>query len=380
MRERRAASLGQMKDALSRIETLEGGGGGTALNDLTDVTITAAVTGEVLRYNGSAWVDAALTEADISDLGDYVTVAGDTMTGDLIRNSLGTNSSPGTDSLRFGGYGIMGTRASQPVYVTNSGAGGVQINSGAVHGAGGKVAAFTASQADIAPNGAVAGTPALLVTNAGTANKIARFVGDSDGLDIETISAGDYKIRNTAQDNYITFYDGTGGVDIGYNGSIRIEMDSGNDVALYYAGVEEFHTQNSDATGNTTGAQVKVHDQTWYDVGLNLLPVQREDTSFTISALECGAAFLKDGATVRTITLEASTSTDFPVHGVMTIFNAVSTGNITVTEGAGTTLYVLDGSSRTDAAGSATVGPGGVATLWRESATIYYLFGSGVTP
>jgi hypothetical protein len=36
----------------------------TALNDLSDVTITAATTGEYLRYSGSAWVDAAL---DISD-------------------------------------------------------------------------------------------------------------------------------------------------------------------------------------------------------------------------------------------------------------------------------------------------------------------------
>jgi hypothetical protein len=35
-----------------------GGGGPTALDDLTDVTITAAATGDILRYNGSAWVDA----------------------------------------------------------------------------------------------------------------------------------------------------------------------------------------------------------------------------------------------------------------------------------------------------------------------------------
>ena len=57
-----------------------GGGGASALNDLTDVTITAAATGEVLRYNGSAWVDAQLAysdlsgtpaiPADIGDLGD----------------------------------------------------------------------------------------------------------------------------------------------------------------------------------------------------------------------------------------------------------------------------------------------------------------------
>ena len=37
-----------------------------ALNDITDVTITAAATGEVLRYNGSAWVDAQLAYSDLS--------------------------------------------------------------------------------------------------------------------------------------------------------------------------------------------------------------------------------------------------------------------------------------------------------------------------
>jgi len=39
-----------------------------ALNDLTDVTITAAAAGEFLRYNGSAWVDTTLSAGDIPDL------------------------------------------------------------------------------------------------------------------------------------------------------------------------------------------------------------------------------------------------------------------------------------------------------------------------
>ena len=34
-----------------------GGGGASALEDLTDVTITSAGTGDILRYNGTAWVD-----------------------------------------------------------------------------------------------------------------------------------------------------------------------------------------------------------------------------------------------------------------------------------------------------------------------------------
>lgn len=40
----------------------------SAIGDLTDVTITAAATGEFLRYNGSAWVDTLLVAGDIPDL------------------------------------------------------------------------------------------------------------------------------------------------------------------------------------------------------------------------------------------------------------------------------------------------------------------------
>jgi len=36
------------------------------LNDLTDVTITSQASGEVLRYDGSAWVNATLTTSDVS--------------------------------------------------------------------------------------------------------------------------------------------------------------------------------------------------------------------------------------------------------------------------------------------------------------------------
>ncbi|MGA0206466.1 MAG: beta strand repeat-containing protein, partial [Ilumatobacteraceae bacterium] len=39
---------------------------GESIGDLSDVTITSASTGEVLRYNGSAWVDATLAYSDLS--------------------------------------------------------------------------------------------------------------------------------------------------------------------------------------------------------------------------------------------------------------------------------------------------------------------------
>jgi hypothetical protein len=134
------------------------------------------------------------------------------------------------------------------------------------------------------------------------------------------------------------------------------------------------------ATGNTSGVEILKHDNAFYGAGFNVLPIESEDVSDTLEAKHCGGVFFKDGTTAVTLTLAASTDLDFPVGGVCTIINAITSGNITVNEGTSTTLYYLDGSTRTDTAGGCTVGPGGVATLWREASTIYYIFGSGITP
>lgn len=44
----------------------------TDLNGLSDVTVTAAATGEVLRYNGSAWVDAQLNSSDLNNDAGFI--------------------------------------------------------------------------------------------------------------------------------------------------------------------------------------------------------------------------------------------------------------------------------------------------------------------
>lgn len=56
----------------------QSGGGASALDDLTDVTLTAPASGEFLKYNGSAWVNATIpvpttiTVADTTDSTCYV--------------------------------------------------------------------------------------------------------------------------------------------------------------------------------------------------------------------------------------------------------------------------------------------------------------------
>ena len=70
--------------------------------------------------------------------------------------------------------------------------------------------------------------PALYVKNpnSSTAAVIAEFVGDSDSIQIKNIGTGDYVIYNSQQSNGIALFDGTGGVEIRYNGSTVLEADS----------------------------------------------------------------------------------------------------------------------------------------------------------
>jgi len=130
----------------------------------------------------------------------------------------------------------------------------------------------------------------------------------------------------------------------------------------------------------STGAQVFDGADELRDVGFNDLEIKTEDTSDTLDATHAGGVYFKDGTSEITLTLEASTSNAFEAGNVCTIINAGASANIVVSEGTGTTLYVLPGfGGRVDADGSATVAPGSIATLWRKSSTEYYLFGNGVT-
>ena len=51
-------------------------------------------------------------------------------------------------------------------------------------------------------------------------------MGDSDGLEIRNTAAGDYEIRNSAYNNGISIFDGTGGVDLTYNNGRKLTVQS----------------------------------------------------------------------------------------------------------------------------------------------------------
>lgn len=159
-----------------------------------------------------------------------------------------------------------------------------------------------------------------------------------------------------------------------------LEGDPDGATSLYHDGNIEAQTQDSDAIGNTSGMQTKSHGGTMRDIGFNVLPLFNDDLSDTLEASHCGVMNVLDDAVDRTLTLEASSSTDFPVGGVTHVANLSAANSYNVTEGTGVTLYYLEpGTGQVDTTGGAVVGPGGVASVYRRSAAVYWIWGSEIS-
>ena len=159
-----------------------------------------------------------------------------------------------------------------------------------------------------------------------------------------------------------------------FNNDAFVEHTAGGSVQLA--------TQSNTATGNTTGATVRRHTGgatggNQYDVGMNILPLGASNTSINpLPAHLCGAVMYTNNSTNYTWTLPTSSQLDFPVYGVCTFINH-SDSNKTIARGT-SNLYWQDGSSGVKNA-NRTLGPRGVATVWRYSAGNYFIWGIGLS-
>jgi hypothetical protein len=164
---------------------------------------------------------------------------------------------------------------------------------------------------------------------------------------------------------------------------IKEQTSASTDVAAYGQVWVKNNIPNDLYYTNDSGVDYPVGYATYRKSSANVIDNINQTLNMTTDAIAdamVGGAWIKTNTTAYTLTLEPSTDTQFPVGSQIAIYNRGASGIMTVTEGAGTTLYVLTGSASTDAAGSATIAAGGYATLIRESTTVYVLMGAGITP
>lgn len=143
------------------------------------------------------------------------------------------------------------------------------------------------------------------------------------------------------------------------------------------------------ATYNAAGVQSTwvIEDHAGVDryAGFNdLRLVANNPASVSVNEIHMGGVIYADDNTTFTVTLPSSTNS-FPIGGVITIINANTSGSITVQDQASYTCFYLNGTTRVDIVGSCTVGPGGVATIWRQTTggtaaeRTFLIWGNGIT-
>lgn len=86
----------------------------------------------------------------------------------------------------------------------------------------------------------------------GTSNKIVRFKGDSDALDVVNWGAGDYGFMNTQQNNLLSVQDGGGGILMYYTN------DSSKAFSASSSGVESTYISNT--TSTSSGSALRIHN------------------------------------------------------------------------------------------------------------------------
>ena len=213
-------------------------------------------------------------------------------------------------------------------------------------------------------------TDGALTYNAATgalaATSFSGSGGSLTGLSAANISTGTLAVARGGTGVTTSTGSGANVLNTGssFTGTIGIAtINSATGTTLQYNTEPAIVTINRSATGNTSAAQVRSHNNTLEDIGFNTLPQFNWNASDTLEAGHCGHVTGQTGVGY-TLTLEASGTTDFPVEGITTVINA-SALDYTITEGAGTTLFYLEGGAgATDTTGGCVIGAGGFSPFW----------------
>ena len=323
-------------------------GGGGALNDLTDVVITAGASGDFLRHNGTNWVDHAGV------------LATDVNTGSLANGVNAYFQASDSDSLFVIPFTSMTAGASgnskMQVHIEKNN--GMWFNPNSQ--------TLKTSNLDIAVAIAVGSTDQVYINASG--------ISLNDSIDLFIGTGNDSQIYSNGTD---TFWDmaSTKDLNIRHTTETMIQCLANLGVSLWHNGGIEMRTQQHEGSSITSGVEILDHAGSWRDAGFNHVK-EVAVTTVTLSNLHAGNILRKTSTGTLTITM-ASLSTEFPIGSMCTIINHGTGGSLTISDGA-EAMYIMDGSGTvTDSLGF-VLAVGGCITVWRQGASAYYVWGAGI--
>ena len=173
-------------------------------------------------------------------------------------------------------------------------------------------------------------------------------------IDGDTFNIGQTNSSGTFEDFWIAF-NNNGGVDLYNNNEIELQ------------------TQDSDASGNTTGASIQAHDGSFYDVGMNQMPVTNVTAAQTLTD-EFVGHYIR--ITSGTADIDLTTSSNTPPTGSTWMISNVSGSNNTI-DVTGVTLTWQDGAG--GQTGDRTLADGGACTIIKVGTNAFEIFGTGLS-
>jgi hypothetical protein len=133
------------------------------------------------------------------------------------------------------------------------------------------------------------------------------------------------------------------------------------------------------ATGNVTGGNITTTgnitgNTAGYTIGYRDIPQVSFSGNATIAATDAGKHYYSTLSTANVLTIANNTSVSWAVGTAISLVNR-GTGNITVAQGSGVSLYLAGNAT----AGNRTVATYGMATLLNVAANVWMINGTGVT-
>jgi hypothetical protein len=334
-------------------------------------------------YNSFAWYGGQTKVMSLGGAGTLSTVGnvtgGNLLTGGLISatgNITGGNLNATTGVANVAnlylGNGYVNTSASAALNLVPGGAGGTRVWSKLVPNA--NVSFSLGSSTEYWANGYIGNTISTTVSATGnitganliaTANVLgngyARFTGTFDESQASTAGL------------YLGYAGGTPRMMFGTgNTSQTFEIDNdGGNLRFYQPGsTKATLTSGGDfsvagnVTGNTAG----------YAIGYRDIPQVSFTGNATIATTDAGKHYYSTQSTSYTLTIANNASQGFQVGSAITIVNQ-GTGNITIAQGSGVTLYIAGNST----SGNRTVSTFGMATLIKVATDTWFINGTGVS-
>ena len=134
------------------------------------------------------------------------------------------------------------------------------------------------------------------------------------------------------------------------------------------------------AAGNITAGNLSVTGNTAtittanYAIGYRDIPPISFTGNLTIATTDAGKHYYSTLSTANVLTIANNTSQSFQVGAAITIVNQ-GTGNITVAQGSGVTLYLAGNAT----SGNRTVATFGMATIMKVATNTWFINGTGVS-